>query len=159
MVRIASDGLGIRLAGQTARPHANVTPRFLADENIDPDLVLGLLRVNAEIDVVRVQDVGLRSADDRTILEWAASEGRLLLTHDISTVSDFAHERVAQGLSMAGVFIINAALPMHGPRQRDRVVLGQVPADGFRAGVQPGLGQLLAQGQDQFDGGWWGRVG
>jgi predicted nuclease of predicted toxin-antitoxin system len=99
-----------------------VTPRFLADENIDPDLVLGLIRVNAEIDIVRVQDVGLRSADDPTILEWAANEGRILLTHDISTVPDFAHKRVAQGLPMPGVFIINTALPM--ARVIDDISLG-----------------------------------
>ncbi len=91
-------------------------PRFLADENIDRDLLLGLIRVNAEIDVIRVvirvQDVGLRTEDDRTILEWAANEGRILLTHDTATVPDFAHERVRQGLSMPGVFIISTALPM-----------------------------------------------
>jgi hypothetical protein len=32
------------------------------------------------------------------------------------------------------------------------VVLGQVPAEGVRAGVQPGLGQRLAQFQDELDG-------
>lgn len=58
-----------------------MNPRFLADENIDPDLVLGLIRANARIDVIRVQDVGLRTKDDPTILEWAANEGRILLTH------------------------------------------------------------------------------
>lgn len=31
-------------------------PPFLADQNIDPDLLLGLIRVSAEIDVVRVQE-------------------------------------------------------------------------------------------------------
>ncbi|MDT0202497.1 DUF5615 family PIN-like protein [Nocardioides sp. AE5] len=89
-----------------------MTPRFLADENIDPDLVLGLGRAHADIDVVRVQDVDLRTEDDPTILEWAASEGRILLTHDISTVPDFAYARVTRGLPMPGVFIINTALPM-----------------------------------------------
>lgn len=89
-----------------------MTPRFLADENIDPDLVLGLRRVHAEIDVVRVQDVGLRTENDPTILEWAASDRRILLTHDISTMPDFAHERVVRGLPMPGVFIINTAVPI-----------------------------------------------
>ena len=31
--------------------------------------------------IVRVQDVGLSGADDLTILQWAAEQGRILLTH------------------------------------------------------------------------------
>jgi predicted nuclease of predicted toxin-antitoxin system len=49
-----------------------VSPRFLADENIDPDLVLGLRRRVENIDIVRVQDVGLRTVDDPEILQRAA---------------------------------------------------------------------------------------
>jgi hypothetical protein len=45
-----------------------VSPRFLADENIDPDLVLGLRRRVEGIDILRVQDVGLRTVDDAEIL-------------------------------------------------------------------------------------------
>lgn len=89
-----------------------MSPRFLADENIDPDLVLGLRRVGDDIDIVRVQDVDLRTQDDPTILDWCARESRILLTHDISTMPDFAHERVAAGLVMPGVFIIRTGLPM-----------------------------------------------
>lgn len=59
-----------------------MNPRFLADENIDPDLVLGLKRRVDGIDIVRVQEVGLRTRDDPTILQWAADEGRLLISTD-----------------------------------------------------------------------------
>lgn len=52
--------------------------RLLADENIDPDLVTGLTRRVPETDIVRVQDVGLRTEDDPTILAWAADERRIL---------------------------------------------------------------------------------
>jgi hypothetical protein len=38
-----------------------------------------------------------------------------------------------------------------GGRHDDSVVLGQVPGDGLRSGVQTSLGQLLAQPQDQVD--------
>ena len=52
-----------------------MTPRFLADENIDPDLVAGLQRRVGDVDIVRVQDVGLRTAGDFEILQWAAGQG------------------------------------------------------------------------------------
>ena len=38
------------------------------------------------------------------------------------------------------------------------MTVGQVPADGVRAGVQPRLSQCLAQLQDELDGLRWGRT-
>lgn len=87
-------------------------PRFLADENIDPDLVLGLKRRIGGIDIVRVQDVGLRGSDDPTVLRWAADEGRVLISRDIKTIPTFAHERVAAGLAMPGVLVLPPAVSM-----------------------------------------------
>ena len=48
-----------------------------ADENFNNDIVRGLLRQRPELDIVRVQDVGLSGADDVAVLEWAAQEGRV----------------------------------------------------------------------------------
>lgn len=45
--------------------------RFLADENFNNQIVRGVLRRNANVDIVRVQDVGSSEADDPTVLEWA----------------------------------------------------------------------------------------
>ncbi len=77
--------------------------RFLADENLNNDIMRGLLRRNPNIDIVRVQDVRLSGADDSTVLAWAAQEGRILLTHDVSTITKFAYERIGAGLPMPGV--------------------------------------------------------
>ncbi len=71
--------------------------KFLADENIRSQLLRGLLLRQPDLDIVRVQDVGLLSADDPLILEWAASQERILITYDVRTMSDFAYERIAQG--------------------------------------------------------------
>ena len=57
---------------------------------------------------MRVQDVGLRTLDDPTILQWAADHGRVLITHDARTVPAFAYERVSAGLPMPGVFVLGA---------------------------------------------------
>lgn len=76
---------------------------LLADENLHGAIVRGLIRRQPDLDIVRVQDVGLSGADDPTVLEWAAQNARLLLTHDVTTITLFAYERVAQGLAMPGV--------------------------------------------------------
>ena len=42
--------------------------RLLADENFNGGIIRGLLRRNPEVDLVRVQDVGLLGADDPAVL-------------------------------------------------------------------------------------------
>jgi hypothetical protein len=85
--------------------------RFAADENFNKDVVRGLLRRQHDLDIVRLQDVGLSGADDPTVLEWAAQEGRILLTHDVSTITRYAYERVRAGMSMPGVFEVGRSVP------------------------------------------------
>jgi hypothetical protein len=77
--------------------------RLVADENFRHEILRGLRARDPALDAVRVQDVGLRSADDPTILAWAAGEGRVLLTHDVRTLIGYGYARVRAGLSMPGV--------------------------------------------------------
>ena len=77
--------------------------RFAADENFDGRVVRGLLRIVPALDLVRVQDTALAESDDDAVLVWAAQEGRVVLTHDISTMSAAAWARVRAGLPMRGV--------------------------------------------------------
>jgi hypothetical protein len=86
--------------------------RLLADENFNGDIVRGLRRRQADLDIVRTQDVGLTGADDPDILAWAAENNRIVLTHDRATMADYAYERVAAGQEMAGVFILSDRLPV-----------------------------------------------
>jgi hypothetical protein len=80
--------------------------RFVADENLDNDILRGLRRRNPAIDIIRVQDVGLLGASDEAVLEFAALEDRILLTHDVSTVISIAADRVEQELPMPGVIAV-----------------------------------------------------
>ncbi len=83
-----------------------------ADENFDNDIVRGLLRRRQELNIVRVQDVGLSGADDPIVLDWAAREQRILLTHDVSTITHFAYQRVQASKPMPGVIEVNRAVPI-----------------------------------------------
>lgn len=74
------------------------------DENFNNDVVRGLLRRNPGVDLARIQDVGLRTLDDETVLEWAVQYDRVLITHDVSTMTPHAYARVAAGQKMPGVF-------------------------------------------------------
>jgi hypothetical protein len=89
-----------------------VTIRFVTDEHIARALIVGLRRELEDIDIVRVQDVGLRTMDDPTILRWAADQGRVLITHDVRTMPDFAHRRVAEAAAMSGVLVVPTTMPI-----------------------------------------------
>jgi hypothetical protein len=81
-----------------------------ADENFNGNMVRGRLRRQPTLDLVRLQDVGVSGAEDPVVLAWAVPEGRLLLTHDVSTVTRDAYERVQAGESMPGVIEVSRDL-------------------------------------------------
>lgn len=81
--------------------------RFLADENFNNQILRGILRRNPNVDIVRVQDVGLIEADDPSVLKWAAQHQRVVLTHDVATMTNFAYERVQLGQAMPGLFEVS----------------------------------------------------
>jgi hypothetical protein len=74
--------------------------------------VRGLLARNPLLDILRWQDVSPEGEDDPLILEWAARQGRILLTHDFETVIGFAYERAKQGLPMPGVIAVDNDSPL-----------------------------------------------
>ena len=86
--------------------------KFLVDENFNNDIVRGLLRRRPELNIVRVQDIGLSGADDATVLEWAAAEDRVLLTHDVTTMSHLAYQRIRDGRRMPGIFEVSRSTPV-----------------------------------------------
>lgn len=85
---------------------------FAADENFNNNILRGLIRRKPDIDIIRVQDAGLSGSDDPTPLEWAANQNRILLTHDVSTITQFAYERIKTGKPMPGVFEVNRSIPV-----------------------------------------------
>jgi hypothetical protein len=78
--------------------------RLATDEDFNNRILRGLLRRNPGLDIVRVQDAALLGRSDAEVLEWAATEGRILLTHDVATMKQHVDERIAAGLPMPGVF-------------------------------------------------------
>jgi hypothetical protein len=69
-------------------------------------IVTGLRRAATSLDIFRVQEIGLEAASDPEVLEWAAREGRILVTHDYKTMPTFAYGRVGDGLPMPGVLMV-----------------------------------------------------
>jgi hypothetical protein len=103
--------------------------RWLADENLNKDIVRGLRRRKPDLDIVRVQDAGLSGTDDPSLLAWAAAQGRVLITHDVSTMTAYAYSRIDGGESMPGVFEVSRAAPVAAVIE-DLLLLSECSKDG-----------------------------
>lgn len=110
--------------------------RLAADENFNNNIIRGLIRRRPDLDIVRIQDAGLSGANDPAVLEWAANEERILLTHDASTITRYAYERIESGQNMPGVFEVNTSAPI-GPVIEDILLIVEL----------------------SFEGEWEGRIG
>jgi hypothetical protein len=85
---------------------------LLVDQNFNEHIVDGLIRRLATLDVVHVRDIGLATAPDSLILERAAIENRVLLSHDRKTVPPVATGRITAGMRMPGVFLVSGDMPI-----------------------------------------------
>jgi hypothetical protein len=103
--------------------------RFVIDEDFDNDILRGVQRCIPGLNIVRVQDIGLSGANDSKVLEWAAKNQRVLLTHDVSTMRKHALNRIQAGFPMPGIFTVPQDLPVSRAIE-DIVLLAECSLDG-----------------------------
>lgn len=84
--------------------------KILTDQNFTGAIISGLLSRIPDLDLVRTEDVGIKQSTDAQILSWAASEERLILTHDAKTFAAAAFERLSEGQMFYGVVLVPANL-------------------------------------------------
>lgn len=82
------------------------SPAFLADQNFNDHIISGVLRHVPDADFLRVRDVGMDASTDEEILAYAAVERRVVISHDVNTMSAFAGERIARGDPRWGAILI-----------------------------------------------------
>jgi hypothetical protein len=86
--------------------------RLAADEDFNNDIVRALRRTLPDVSIVGVREAGHAGRADPEVLAWAAEEDRVLLTHDVTTMTRHALERVARGQYMPGVIAVHQRLPI-----------------------------------------------
>jgi hypothetical protein len=103
--------------------------KFLTDQNFNNNILRGLLRRNSTLNIIRAQDVGLSEVEDPVLLEWAAQENRVLLTHDVSTITKYAYERLEVGQNMPGIIEVNFSVSI-GQAIEDILLLAECSFEG-----------------------------
>lgn len=81
--------------------------RLVSDGDVRGGIFRGLGRQRPDIDLVRIQDVLPEGTPDPEVLAWAATENRVVITNDRSTMIGFANRRVQAGENVPGLIATN----------------------------------------------------
>jgi predicted nuclease of predicted toxin-antitoxin system len=85
--------------------------KFLADEDLRRAIVLGLRRREPSVSFLHAFQVGAAGKDDPAVLQIAANEGRMLVSHDVQTMPRYFGEFIA-GQSSPGLILIPQRLKL-----------------------------------------------
>jgi hypothetical protein len=79
---------------------------LLADENFNHRVLRGLRRRLPTLDCLLVQETEVYQREDPDVLDWAALHSRVVLTHDVNTMTKYAYERLTAGHTLPGVIVV-----------------------------------------------------
>ena len=85
--------------------------RFQADADVHHSIVLAVRRREPAIDFASAGASGLEGLPDPDVLEFAASQGGILITHDRRTMLQHFRRRLEEGKSSPGVFLVSQFAP------------------------------------------------
>lgn len=88
------------------------TVRILFDEDFNGRIIRGVRRQPITFETVTAVEAGLSGADDAQVLEWAANNGYVIVSHDRRTLRPTAERRLAAGLSMTGLILVRQDYPI-----------------------------------------------
>ncbi|HKB01065.1 MAG TPA: DUF5615 family PIN-like protein [Gemmataceae bacterium] len=86
-------------------------PRFLADEDLRFQIVLAARRLEPTKDFPTVVELGRAGLSDGDQLEFAHLEGRILVSHDVNSLTGLAEARIAAGRGLRGVLLTAQSSP------------------------------------------------
>lgn len=89
--------------------------RFLADADLNQAIVIGARDWEPTLDFLTATEADLQGKGDPEVLELAASQDRILISHDTSTMPVHFFDRLRSGRKNPGVFLV-----------RQRASVGQV---------------------------------
>jgi predicted nuclease of predicted toxin-antitoxin system len=69
-------------------------PRFLADHDLNEQIVTGVLPREPALACVRARDVGMSEHLDAEVLAYAADNGFIVVSHDVNTTPSAAYARI-----------------------------------------------------------------
>ena len=89
---------------------AQSSARLATDNDFNEHIARGCRRRLPNVELISIRDVGLAREEDPAILEWAAGAHYVVVTHDASTMTKAAYERLERALPMPGLLVVQQKL-------------------------------------------------
>ena len=100
-------------------------PRFLADNDLNDAIVVGTRRREPAAEFARLRDLGVAAWSDSEVLDFAAGEKWIVVSHDVNTMrprlqptgvgsSDATSTVLAQCSASSALHIVTSPLPAVG---------------------------------------------
>jgi len=86
--------------------------RFQADADLKYAIVKAVRRREPGIGFASADESGLEGVSDPELLDLAAREGRILVSHDRRTMLDHFRARLSAGESSPGLFVVSQGAPI-----------------------------------------------
>lgn len=86
---------------------------LLIDQDLDHDILRGLIRRVPRLSAATAFEIGMSGATDTELLIWAGREGRLVVTHDRTTMPRHAGDLMREGKNIAGLLVVPRSIPLH----------------------------------------------
>jgi hypothetical protein len=80
-------------------------PCYLADNDLNDAIVVGMRRREPAAVFARLRDLGLATWADPDVLDFAAAENWIVVSHDFNTMREAANTRLTAGLPMSGLLL------------------------------------------------------
>ena len=89
--------------------------RYQADNDLRVHIISAVRRREPAIDFQTAKAAGLHGIDDLTVLHRAASENRILVSHDKRTIARYLAALINEGVTSPGIFLV---IPQNAPIQQ-----------------------------------------
>lgn len=86
--------------------------RFQADNDLKFAIVKAVRQQEPAIDFASAQQAGLDGLSDPEVLELAAAEGRVLISHDRRTLLKHFRNHLAAGKTSSGLLVVSQGAPV-----------------------------------------------
>jgi len=89
-----------------------VSLQFLADADLNRAIVCGVRHREPAISFLLADDAGLHGLPDPSVLELAADQRRILVSHDMSTMPPHFWQFLEKGRRSPGVVLVSQNVPL-----------------------------------------------
>jgi predicted nuclease of predicted toxin-antitoxin system len=108
------------------------TPRFLADEDLNGNIVAAVRRMEPAVDLLTVVEAGRSGIPDIEILDFAEVQQRILVSHDVITMKATAERRIAAGVGITGLLLASQDKPTKDVAESLLLIWAATEADEWR---------------------------